>query len=375
MKNALSAIQGSLIGGAIGDALGYPVEFLRRERILSRYGEQGIQAYELDPETGLALISDDTQMTLFTLVGLLIRETRGKLRGIASPPENYIGECYQKGWYLTQTGERPEENVCCLMDLPQLWDRRAPGGTCLTALGSNRMGTLERRINPSKGCGGVMRVAPIGLYARRAQDREWMMETMLTAAKTAALTHGHSLGMMPAAALAHVVSRAAFGGCPYDNGLYGIAQECREIMQELFKQDSCLPEFLEIMDRAVERARSDWEDHRCIRSIGEGWVGEEAFGIALFCALRYPDDFSKAVTAAVNHSGDSDSTGSIAGNIMGAWLGMEGIESEWLEKLELRDEILELATDLHNGCPMSEYSDVYDERWMEKYIHHHWPKA
>lgn len=374
MKNTLSAIKGSLIGGAIGDALGYPVEFLRRERILSRYGEEGIQAYELDKETGLALISDDTQMTLFTLVGLLIRETQSNLRGIADPQEVYIWGCYRQGWYRTQIGERLEDNSCCLLDLPQLWDRRAPGGTCLTALGSGRIGTLEKRINSSKGCGGVMRVAPIGLYAGKAQTAKELKHTAMTSAKVAAITHGHSLGILPAAALAQILSRAAFGGCPYEDGLYGIVRECRELMQEWFQTDSCLPEFLEIIDKAVEMAQSDWEDHRCICSIGEGWVAEEALAIALFCALRYPDDFSKAVIAAVNHGGDSDSTGAITGNILGAWLGMEGIESKWLEKLELRDEILELAEDLHNGCPLDEYSDTYDKRWEQKYILHHWPQ-
>ena len=371
MKNALSATQGCLIGGAIGDALGYPVEFLRRQRILSRYGEKGIQAYELDAESGLALISDDTQMTLFTLAGMLIYDTRGKMRGIAAPPENYVWSCYREGWYHTQMGIRPHEDVCCLMDLPRLWDRRAPGNTCMTALYSGKMGTLENRINPSKGCGGVMRVAPIALYAPEKQSLE---QLAMTGAKVAALTHGHSLGFMPAAALVYILSRAAFGGCPYEDGLYGIVRECRAAMQKMFADDDALPDLLAVLDLAVEKSRSDWEDHSCIHAIGEGWVAEEALGIALFCALRYSDDFSKAITAAVNHSGDSDSTGAITGNIMGAWLGMEGIEAKWLENLELKDEILELAQDLHTGCPMTEYSDVYDERWAGKYIHHHWPK-
>ena len=73
----LDKIRGALIGGAIGDALGYPVEFLTLDRITGKYGEQGITAYELDRISGKALISDDTQMTLFTANGILFGETRG----------------------------------------------------------------------------------------------------------------------------------------------------------------------------------------------------------------------------------------------------------------------------------------------------------
>ncbi|MBP3633765.1 MAG: ADP-ribosylglycohydrolase family protein [Oscillospiraceae bacterium] len=64
-------VKGSLIGGAVGDALGYAVEFSPLSAIREKYGPEGITQYELDPESGKALISDDTQMTLFTANGLL----------------------------------------------------------------------------------------------------------------------------------------------------------------------------------------------------------------------------------------------------------------------------------------------------------------
>ena len=82
----------------------------------------------------------------------------------------------------------------------------------------------------------------------------------------------------------------------------------------------------------------------------------------MFCCLRYPDDFSKAVIAAVNHSGDSDSTGAIVGNIMGAYLGIEAIESRWLDRLEARDEILRLADDLIDGAA------AMDEARLGRYL-------
>ncbi|MBR5057195.1 MAG: ADP-ribosylglycohydrolase family protein, partial [Clostridiales bacterium] len=85
------------------------------------------------------------------------------------------------------------------------------------------------------------------------------------------------------------------------------------------------------------------------------------------CALRHSDDFSSAIIAAVNHSGDSDSTGSITGNIVGALLGYDAIDEKWKKDLELKDTILEIADDLCYGCLMGEDATYTDEAWLEKY--------
>src|SRR5699024_6849945 len=77
-----------------------------------------------------------------------------------------------------------------------------------------------------------------------------------------------------------------------------------------------------LLMRAVKLARDPAvSDLDGIHALGEGWVAEEALAIAVFCAVRYQDDFAAAIRAAVNHKGDSDSTGAICGNILGAWLG------------------------------------------------------
>lgn len=383
----LSAVMGSLIGGAIGDALGYPVEFMSYSDIIRRYGKCGIQRYKKDFKTGLALISDDTQMTLFTADGLLVGETRGSMRGIAASRESYILNAYHN-WYDCQCGSSIAEdpkawsklegnldtNISWLSYLPEMHQQRAPGNTCLSALRSGKYGTTDDPINRSKGCGGIMRVAPVSLYYNYIKEtqREQLEDICYIAANVAALTHGHPLGYMPAAALAHIVFRAAYGGCPCENGLHGILKECREIMRDMFDSEpqlSYLPTMLSLMERAEELAANDRPDAENIETLGGGWVAEETLAIALYCCLRYPNDFSKAVVAAVNHSGDSDSTGAVTGNIMGALLGYEKIDSAWLKDLELRDVIEEVAVDLCNHCRMSEYSDYQDKDWERKYIY------
>lgn len=379
-KKYLSAIKGSLVGGAIGDALGYPVEFMSYNSIIRRHGEGGIQLYEKDFESGLALISDDTQMTLFTATGMLVGETRGAMRGIAAHPESYVHASY-RNWYFCQCDTSiPADNgewlnyghrlnISWLSYLPEMHQQRAPGNTCMSALRSGDGGTMDDPINHSKGCGGVMRIAPVALYFQGEKSRELLKNMCFTAAKVAALTHGHPLGYMPAAALAHIIHRSAFGGCPYGDGLHGILKDCREMMQDMFRGEQYLSQMLSLMERAEALVANGRPDAENIESLGGGWVAEETLAIAIYCCLRYPDDFSKAVIAAVNHSGDSDSTGAVVGNIMGAWLGYEKIDSVWLKDLELRTVIEEVATDLCDHCRMSEYGDYRDKDWERKYIH------
>lgn len=138
--------------------------------------------------------------------------------------------------------------------------------------------------------------------------------------------------------------------------------------RRLFGGDPHWEELRTLIDRAETLAGNTAPDEENIRALGEGWVAEEALAIAVYCALRYPGDFSKGVTAAVNHSGDSDSTGAVTGNILGAWLGCGAIEDKWKRGLELRDVILEIADDLCYGCPLEEYHEDRDPKWLRKYV-------
>ena len=358
-------IRGSLFGGAIGDALGYPVEFMRSSEIFKRCGENGICDYQR--EEGQALISDDTQMSLFTACGILYGDTRTRMRGIGAPPAAYIYEAY-RDWLSTQRGVKPEEKVSWLCNVPALYSRRAPGNTCLAELGSGRMGTIKKPINNRKGCGGIMRVAPVALYYKNTEKRDKIKAVDRLGAATAAITHGHPLGWLPSAALVHVISRLVFGGCTYGQGLRDILRECEDTLLDVFGDGEDMQKLFHVIALAEELAENDRPDGENIEKIGGGWVAEETLGIALYCCLRYPDDFDKALIASVNHGGDSDSTGAVAGNIMGAVCGYDGIAEKWKDRLELKDVILEIADDLASGCTMSEFDDHTDEKWVHKYI-------
>ncbi len=348
MKRKQEFFKGCLIGGAIGDALGWPVEFLQLNEIRQRFGEEGISDLIL-PVSEKAEVTDDTQMTIFTAEGILRAETRENRKGICHPP-SVVFYAYQR-WLLTQGYPKVEEYQWIyngwMMDVKELHARRGPGKTCLSALLSRNQGTLTEPINNSKGCGGIMRVAPAGLFYRK--EIAFQM-----AAEFAALTHGHPSGYLSAGALAYIIASIIEG--------QEIETAVKNTLTEL-KAHKGHEECTQSLKLSLELYSSDLSDVEALSLLGEGWVGEEALGISTYCALKHRDDFKKALIAAVNHNGDSDSTGAITGNILGAYLGFSKIPTDWIEKIELKDALIQVADDLiigHEEGP----------EWWERYPGH-----
>ncbi len=376
----LDSIRGCMVGGAVGDALGYPIEFQDETRIFSKYGKNGITEYALNAQTGKALISDDTQMALFTANGLLVGNTRGCMRGIQGYPRAYVAMAYQD-WLLTQEMTYAEGkelprgygNGCTswLMDVPELYKQRAPGITCLSVLERQRQEKnyvddyIQHPQSNSKGCGSIMRIAPLALAYPNVEPEKLAME----AAQISAITHGHSLGYMPSAVLTYILHQIVF---EKKKSLKKIILDATHFVVNLFRDDAHCMELKHIIDLAVSLSENHESDLDNIHRIGGGWVAEETLGIALYCALRYQKDFSAGVITAVNHKGDSDSTGAVTGNILGALLGYHAIEDKWKQHLELLDEILEMSDDLCHDCQMSEYSEYHDDDWARKYMAIKW---
>lgn len=362
----LNQIRGCMVGGAAGDALGYAVEFEMESEIFSRYGDLGITEYELDRASGKALISDDTQMTLFTANGILVGETRVCTRGIGGAPRMYMLRAYQD-WLKTQDNTYAgSERISWLLDVPELHSRRAPGNTCLSALYAADSkeyceSYVEKRVNNSKGCGAVMRVAPLGIHYE-GLPVEGLMEE---AAEISAMTHGHELGYMPSAALTYILNQIVYSE---GKSLHEIVADAIRKIRVMYAEAKHVNDLCSILEKALMLAENRENDIDNIHELGEGWVAEEALAIAVYCALRHSDDFSKCIIAAVNHNGDSDSTGAIAGNIIGAYLGYEAIDKKWTENLELIDVILEMSDDLCHGCQLAEFSSYSDPVWESKYI-------
>ena len=203
-------------------------------------------------------------------------------------------------------------------------------------------------LNDSKGCGGVMRMAPVGLirYGPLGLGASFRLGCRL-----AAITHGHPSGYLAAGAFAATIWGIADG--------QPLAASLKAAMEELVEKPDH-EECLSALERAIALAEEGGPPPERVESLGEGWVAEEALAIAVYCALVAGDGFARGVRLAVNHGGDSDSTGAIAGNLLGALLGEEAIPARWLDEIELRTEIATIADDLR-----VQYRE--DREWSQKY--------
>ncbi|KAL3691844.1 hypothetical protein R1sor_005495 [Riccia sorocarpa] len=380
MNRAL--FRGCLLAGACGDALGAKVEFMAQSSsIFRKYGPRGIRDIGINYDVPGG-VTDDTQMTLFTAEGLisaflplLAGEGSGsseslfqaedvipslhqsylrwlKTQGVRSNSPAYTNEVVDRGWLIQEKS---------------LHGRRAPGNTCLRALMSGAVGSSHNLINDSKGCGGVMRVAPCALivaaaFPDRPKDQNLQLAFQLGCA-AAAVTHTHPSGWLSSGCLASIILSILSG-----ESLEKSVEETIVLLQQEPKHEECLQKIEQAMSLAtlfhkqslkLKKGSSQRQELALehIEMIGQGWVGEEALGIALYCCLISPDDIEDAVCYAVNHGGDSDSTGAIAGNILGALLGDEAIPLRWTRIVELRDTIQKVSDDLF---------DVLDPEKQEK---------
>jgi ADP-ribosyl-[dinitrogen reductase] hydrolase len=352
-------VLGCVLAGAVGDALGASIEFLPIDMIRRQHGELGVTGFGPGGPDGE--ITDDTQMTLFTLEGLIRAHVRDRVSGPGDPVP-IVQHALQRwlhtqGFDWAQAGgpfaEGRSQPDGWLVTERALFARRSPGNTCVTALrvfaAGNPAGSMGNPPNDSKGCGGVMRAAPVALWS---SDPEVVFAL---GAATAALTHGHPSGYLSAASLAFLVHGLLRGTSLPD---------CIAALTSVLTRWPGHEEQLVRLTTAVRLADDGpVSAERMADELGGGWVGEEALAIAVY-AMLVSDDLPAALRIAVNHSGDSDSTGSVCGNLAGAWHGVAAIPADWLERLELRPAITALA-----GDALAEFgpNPPADDAWLQRY--------
>ena len=251
---------------------------------------------DLPPHDGIRGAStDDTQMTLFTAEGILDAYERGILRGIWHPSSSVHHALLR--WLVTQGRTSPLTwpHMCLITDR-RAHVRRAPGLTCLAALdATKRLGEPVR--SNSKGCGTIMRVAPIALMLPRDMVQSAALEC-------SAMTHGHPTGQRAAAAWAELL-RAVAEGADLETAAAGIAQDNATLTGD----ESSIAITLAL--RAPRDGTAE-----TVETLGGGWVAEGSLSIALYACLA-GREFEDALRTAVTHGGNSDSTGAIAGNMLG----------------------------------------------------------
>lgn len=291
-------LKNTLIAQGLGDAFGYIVEFKKWETIKDLYGQEGLK---YNPSELSMVASDDTQMTIFCLNGLKLSALNAAAR--EKEMEDPTEEIYRSylDWYKTQSGFY-NENETGLLRYKELFYRRAPGNTCMMALGSKRKGTIKNPINDSKGCGGIMRTIPVAFFASDAK------EAFSWGAKQAALTHGHPEGYLSSG----LYSAIAFELLHNTNNILDAIHAVEPILEQYPNSEN----MSNILNKTIWAIKDmpGLKNNALTNELGEGWVGEDALAVSVYCAATSLT-FKEVLEKASNHSGDSDSTAMLAAGL------------------------------------------------------------
>ncbi|MFQ6038300.1 MAG: ADP-ribosylglycohydrolase family protein [Candidatus Aminicenantales bacterium] len=311
--NALDRFKGCLLGLAVGDALGAPVEFLPPEKIREKYRDQGLQDFDLWEGFKPGSITDDTQLTLATAKGCI----NAYLNLIHQGESNFVEFIRRK---YAEWLER----------LKDPFHVRHPGYTCMHVLQSGEEGTVGRPLNDSLEPSGLFRTAPVGLaFPPTMAFREGI--------EYAALTHGHPSSYLAAGFFAEMISRILEEKT---------VQEAVELSIDQLITFEKHESLLERLEKTLELFIDQKPLREAVAQIGEPKGAEEVLAVGITCALRHVFEFKEGVLASVNVPGFSSSTGVVTGAILGAFLGAGAIPDTWISRLENAGEIAEIAEDM-----------------------------
>ncbi|HLW02843.1 MAG TPA: ADP-ribosylglycohydrolase family protein [Ktedonobacterales bacterium] len=293
----LDRCQGVMLGLAVGDALGAPLEFQSAEEIVRAYGAPvrnmlggGFLGWDLGEWT------DDTAMAVCIAESIL---SQGRfdpadvaerfLRWFQSGPRD-VGNTISVAMHALASGER--------------WDRA--GRWAHDHLGGRTAGN-----------GAIMRCAPIALLGYRAPDR--LIEDSVNSAL-----------------ITHWDARARYGAAGLNLAIAALIQEASPevaLRQAATGVQAFCPEVAALFETAGAGERAD---------LCPSGFSNDTLRLALWCFVR-TNSFEEALIAAVNLGGDADTGGVVCGALAGAHYGLAAIPQRWLTPLHERERLMRLA--------------------------------
>ncbi len=342
----IEMFRGAMIGGACGDALGYPLQELSVCRIQHKYGPFGLRTLVRNGQCGnLAPVTGNTQMELATVDGLLwtdakkLEEAEGLYRG------------YMR-WFYSQTGEeprrgqrtwmrrQPHEREICLVREKFMHARRKPEEGLLNAFSGETMGTTKNKVNESKGGGALTRVVPIGLlYAGDSKT------AFNAGVRAAAFSHSTPVAYYAAGAVSALIACLADGMT-----LPKAIERIHGLLNKTHRTDSITTLLSAAQQQANDQPAGKgnvWAYIDSIHSLGSGDQADEALAIAVYAALAV-DDPVDAIIAAANHNGNSPITAALTGAIEGVRFGADFLPNYWKDLVEGEEIIAGLADKLYH---------------------------
>lgn len=354
MTDNVSAYRGFLLGLAVGDALGFTVDDMDWATIADTYGPCGLMGFDL--ANGNADVTSYTQTAAYVANGLLIGVTRSRAEGYSR-----FVTLALKEWAQTQFFYRdPDKTACWITKIPALRRHLCRDSRMLDAIRAGQFGTPEEPANRNSGAGALTGAALTGLFYK--EDRMSPLQVGQLASQIVALTHGDRQTILAGAVAAYITA--------------GLLMEPWVPMKEQFSHaidvaahqfSDSYPEetaaLAELLNKAISLAEEELPSREAMEQL-KCITAAECLAGALYACLSAPEDMDAALVTAVNHSGRSAVTGALTGAFLGTFLGVEAVPEFYLESLEPRQALNQLADDLAQGSPTA---GLFDDAWDHKY--------
>lgn len=354
MGNHLDKYRGCLLGLAVGDAMGMPVDDMTLEQIRESYGPNGLLGYDL--RSDYAEITSYTQLAAFVCNALLLSVSRGK----GDKKLEYV-KLGLKEWTRSQQFARdPESSYCWVAKLPAFRRRHCRDARMLDTLRLAAMGYPEKSPNKYNTPGSLTSAIAVGMFYN--PQRLTPPQIGELAAQIVGLTHGDPTAFLSAAVLAYAIAGILLEPeMPLEDqftaAISAMDHQFRGKYSEAYTVAAALTDAVE-QSKAAEPMSEVMERFRCYSAM-------QCLAGAIYASLANQEDFDTAMITAVNHSGYSSAVAGITGAILGARMGYAALPDFYLESLEPVKALCQLADDMVSFTPTK---GLFDDDWDQKYV-------
>ena len=364
MAKNRSAWRGCLLGMAVGDAMGYTVNSHSLKEIREDYGPYGLRGY--DPVNGYADITSNTQLAAFTANGLLYAMTMGRQKGSMSPFIQYISRSHWEWASSQQAWDRPTRTVCWLFKEKSMCYRHCLDTRMKEIILRKQLRTPEEPGNTMTTPTSLCSAVGVGVfYDGESLSRR---ETCRLGMEAVALTHGDPMAFLPGALVANLIIKVLEDQkTPMETLVERALEEFREQFSHEYSRHT--EQVCALVKQAVSLALDPAVKAVDAMERLQCRTGAQVLAGAIYAVISCGWDFDASLIAAVNHSGASAAVGALVGALQGARMGEDALPEFYLECLECREVLEELADDLFHGCPVEKGDVFFDDEWDSKYCH------
>lgn len=355
MEQKELSVRGCLLGLAVGDAMGYPIDKKSWQEICEAYGPNGLLGYDL--VNGSADITSYTQLAAFVCNGLLLGTTRGHMDKLSRYTALSLRE-WAKSQQFRGSGEK---TFCWLAQVPEMRRRHCMDTRILDALSRETLGTPEKPL--FKSTSPCVLTAAIGAGLLYDPERMSYAQVGRLGAEAVACTHGDPESFLSGAVLAYTIANILQNPkLPLSQQFLQAAQSMQEQFEPEFPQATALAA---LVRKAIVLSKDAELTPLAALTLLGCTTAAECLAGAVYASVIHPANFDEGMIAAVNHSGRSAAVGALTGAILGTRLGAEALPDFYLESLETAPILEELAQDISQG---RQFLRIFDDDWDQKYV-------